>query len=105
MSTTQSYDRFKIEIQRRDNKQMNVPYGVISNGRLKQAKWKYRFFGEDTVNSCEQLALCNWGAKENQFNSGKIKVERQGGETTIIISCSVVFFNKLEEQMLLAHVK
>lgn len=44
---------------------MNVLYFIISNGRLTQAEWKYRFGGGATINSCEQLTLCNWRAKEN----------------------------------------
>ena len=63
------------------------------------------FLGETTINSCGQLTLYNWRAKENEFNSGKIKIELHGGKTTIITLYSVVFFSTSEEQMLLAHVK
>lgn len=57
-----------------------------------------RFLGETTVNSCEQLTLYNSRAKENEFNSGKIKIELHGGKTTIITLYSVVLFSKSENR-------
>lgn len=54
-------------------------YGIILNGRIAQAEWKHRVFGEATI-SCEQLTLCNWRAKDNKFNTGKNRIELLGGK-------------------------